>query len=336
MFRWESLVLPVLASLSISASLAKTPKDILADATRAIVYLEAQNAEGQTLLSGTGFIVTRDGYIVTVAHNFPDGAAKLFAVVGARQGVRFELEPRESNAERDVAVWQLPQSPSCRQLAPFSAVPPKVFDRVVALGFPADVGLTPAALSIQNLSTPRGLIRGDGLLQPGYSGGPVLNEDGEIIGIVQGGTIAGVQANDFIPIAPALELVRKRTSAVEPGKVEPYASSCYATCRHQSHGVERWGLVRPWPGSASPDGRAWSGRLNGGHGRKQVCDGLVAAYLAQNPGSQIDIPQDDEHLNEESSKNFLGHVEYRYWCKGTERRDPIYNSRQSDACPLWD
>lgn len=336
MNRWQGLLFAALASLMMSVALAKTPQEILADATRAIVHLEAQNVNGEFLISGTGFIVSRDGYIVTVAHNFPDGAAKLFAVIGARQGVRFELEPREINAERDVSVWQLPQSPSCRQVVPLSTSLPKVFDRVVALGFPGDVGLTPATLSVQNLSTPLGFVRGDGLLQPGYSGGPILNENGEAVGIVQGGTIAGAQANDFIPIVVALDLIRKRTAAVEPGKIEPYALSCYSKCRNQSHGVERWGTVRPWPGSASPDGRAWSGRLNGGHGRKQVCDGLVAAYLAQNPGSQIEIPQDDEHMNEESSKNIIRHVEYRYWCKGTERRDPIYNMRQSDACALWD
>ncbi|WP_082512129.1 serine protease [Rhizobium sp. Root1204] len=335
---WPHILLSVAALVPffLSEASANTPDEIFSDAARAIVYLEAQNSDGTILISGTGFIVSRDGYIITVAHNFPDGATKLFAVVGARQGVQFQLERREQDNERDVAIWQLPQSSSCRQIIPLSATSPKVFDRVLALGFPGDSGLTPGVIGIQNLSTPLGLLRGDGLLQTGYSGGPVMNESGEVIGIVQGGTIGGAQANDFIPIAAALDLLRKRTTTVELGKLEPYALSCYSKCRHPNHGVERWGTVQPWPGSASPDGKAWSGRLGGGNGRRQVCDGLIAAYLAQHPGSVIDVPNDNEHLNEESDKDILGHVEYRYWCRGTEMRDPVYKLQQSDSCPLWD
>lgn len=336
MFWRTGFVTATLSLLSFATiAFAKSPGEIFSEATRALVYLEAYNADGELLISGTGFIVSRNGYIVTVAHNFPDGADKLFGVIGARQGTRFELEPREQNVERDVAIWQLPQSSSCRQMLALSPAPAKEFDRVLAMGFPGDSGLEPASLNIRNPSTPQGMIRGDGLLQAGFSGGPVTNENGEVVGIIQGGTIGGVQANDFIPIAAALDLLRGRNSAIEPGKIEPYALSCYTSCRHPNHGIERWKIVRPWPGSASPDGKAWSGRLGGGNTRKQVCDSLVAAYLAHNPGGQIDIPQDDEHMNEESRKDILGRVEYRYWCKGTERRDPDYRLQQSEACPLW-
>jgi hypothetical protein len=35
---------------------------------------------------------------------------------------------------------------------------------------------------------------------------------------------------------------------------------------------------------------------------------------------------------EESRKDFLGHVEYRYFCKGLERSDPTYKASASAAC----
>ncbi|KFC69248.1 hypothetical protein FG93_03294 [Bosea sp. LC85] len=239
MVRWISATLLLaIACVSIhTAASAKSPHDILAESAEAIVFLEAQDTQGKVLITGTGFIVSRDGYVVTVAHNFSDGAAKLFAVIGARQGVRFQLDPREMNIEKDVAVWQLPQSSSCRHVIPLSATQPKVFDGVLAVGFPGDAGLTPNPLSIQNPSTRTGLIRGNGLLQPGYSGGPVLNESGEATGIVQGGTIAGAQANDFVPIAVALDLIRRRTMVVEPGKIEP----CLPAATH-SKTAPAWNL----------------------------------------------------------------------------------------------
>jgi hypothetical protein len=46
-------------------------------------------------------------------------------------------------------------------------------------------------------------------LEPGNSGGPVLNAGGKVVAIVQAGTTPGTSNNDLVPIAPAINLIKK-------------------------------------------------------------------------------------------------------------------------------
>ncbi|WP_164888310.1 MULTISPECIES: serine protease [unclassified Mesorhizobium] len=318
-----------------SAALAASPGEIIAKNTRAIVYLQAEDANGGVLERGTGFVVSHDGYIVTADHVFPDTADKLWAVIGQRQGTRFSLTRRERNQASDVALWQFPQTASCHYSVTISDKSVKVLDRAIALGFPRQEGLTPSALNITNLTSALGFYKTDGYLEPGNSGGPVFDEDGKVIALVEGGTIVGSDNNDVIPVAAALDLMRRRGVNAGIGSAVPFDTSCYASCRTASNGVESWGITEDWPGASSPDGRAHSGRLEGGHGPDAECNKLIAETLAVRPGAQIDVPRDKDHIGESSSKDILGHVTYEYWCKGTLRANPIYFERQSPDCGLW-
>lgn len=334
------LIFGVLVSVGATA---KTSQEIMAENTRAVVFIEtertARDSDGDpgVIERGTGFIVSHDGFIVTASHVVPDGANRTYwAVVGQREGgVRFPLTVRERNESVDVALLQMPQSASCRYAITISAQPLSVPAPVVALGFPRTEGLTPSLLNIVNLTSSLGFLKGDGFLQVGNSGGPVFNQEGQVVGIVQGGTMVGGEANDIIPIALAVDLMQRRGVRAGIGSPVPFDTSCYAFCRHPSHGIESWGVVRDWPGVSTeyPDGRAWSGQLPGGHNRPQECAKLVAAALARNPGAEISVPEDNEHMGEESHGSWP--TLYNYWCRGTLRTNPIYYSRQSSACDLW-
>lgn len=326
--------LAVLAIVLQAANLsATTPEEIIASNTRAIVYLQVEDVSGGVLDRGTGFIVSHDGYVVTVAHLRVEPTQKIWAVIGQRDGTRYQLVFRDADEKVDVALWQLPQSASCRYAVTLSDVRVNVLDRVLALGFPGNEGLTPSRISINNLTSQRGFYKADGYLRAGNSGGPVFNELGQVVAIVQGGTMPGTDNNDLIPIAPVINIAKKWGVQAGIDAPIPFANSCYASCRVPAHGVERWTVEKAW-------GPVDSGWLSGGHNRGDECNKLVAAAIAANPGAQIELLPGEgtpgsTGMWEESKKDTFGHVEYRYFCKGTLRSGPIFAEKQSPECGLW-
>lgn len=160
--------------------------------------------------------------------------------------------------------------------------------------------------------------------------GPVFDERGNVIGIVQGGTISGARSNDIVPIATGVAMVTKLGVLASVGKAVPFAESCYSSCRAPQHGIESWEHEDPWTDHTGP--------MNGGNNRTSMCNGLIAAKLAVSPpGSRIDLDTGAAGMWEDPpSKDFLGHVTYVYHCKGTLRSSPVYFEKRSSACQLWE
>lgn len=319
----KKLILALTALLLPGQAQAYTWKQITSQFTQSVVYLEALNEKGEVTESGTGFIVSHDGYIATAAHVKPRPGGKLLAVIGQRVGLQYPLEYRDADEADDVALWKLPQAAVCRPSVIISTKPINVLDRVLALGFPGTDGLTPARLGIINRSTPeRGFYRADAYIWPGFSGGPVFNENGRVIAIVQGGTMPGTGRNDLVPISLLTNLLRKR--GVEASYDEPrgYDISCYQTCPNPSK-IVGWAVQHPWNSGSS-------GWIGGGHNRTQECNKMVAAFKASHPGVNIEITSTGEN----HKKDLLGHVEYEYFCSGTMRSGPKYAVEPGPHCPL--
>ena len=204
----EAIVLETLATKSLPARAAQ----VAAAAWPSVVSIQTLDGEPPTgnLIGqkgkGAGFVIKDDGSILTNYHviacserivvTFADGMVSPAAVVS--------LQP-----ERDLAVLQPAQIPDDLQpvtLAASGEVRPG--DLVVAVGFPFGMGPSVSAgvVSGLNRSFPlpgraplTGLIKFDAAVNPGSSGGPLLNQDGEVVGVVTailnpspGGTFAGV------------------------------------------------------------------------------------------------------------------------------------------------
>lgn len=312
---------------------AASPQEILRRNSRAIVYLQVEDNNGQVLNRGSGFIVSQDGYIVTVAHLKVEPTQRMRAVIGQRDGTFYTLQFRAADDSSDIALWQLPQSTVCRHSITISTSHPKVMDRLLVIGFPGNDGLTPAAVNINNLTSALGFYKADGELRPGNSGAPAFNESGNVVAIVEGGAIAGAQNNDLIPIAPAVALLKKRGVQANIDQTVPFDEACYASCRHVSHGIERWEREAPW----GPKNTGW---LGGGNNRTDQCNSIIAAEKASDPAVEIELLPGEgiENLTgmwEKSKIDVFGRVEYKYFCKGTIRSNPVYVEKQSSACGLW-
>jgi S1-C subfamily serine protease len=180
-----------------------------------VVRIEA-GGEGRTSTEsaiGTGVIVNANGTIMTAAHVVA-GAATI--TVSYADGTRSTAVVARANAKQDIAMLipaKLPETVVPAALGGGVAVG----DDVVAIGNP--LGLTASTtngvVSGLNRSTSgsfgaiSGLIQFDAAVNPGSSGGPLINDQGRVVGIVvalanptDAGTFIGI--GFAVPIGAAL------------------------------------------------------------------------------------------------------------------------------------
>jgi S1-C subfamily serine protease len=180
-----------------------------------VVRIEA-DGEGRTDLEtavGTGVIVNTDGTILTAAHVVA-GADTI--TVGYADGTRSSAVVAQADAKRDIAALTPARLPETLVPAALGGGV-EVGDDVVAIGNP--LGLTASTsngvVSGLNRATRgksgdmSGLIQFDAAVNPGSSGGPLINDQARVVGIVvalanptNAGTFIGI--GFAVPIGAAL------------------------------------------------------------------------------------------------------------------------------------
>ncbi len=144
---------------------------------------------------GSGFIVDKSGIIVTNAHVVQDSnstANKITVLMDNQQEVTAKLLGTDPST--DIAVLKIePQGKTLRVLDLGDSSKLQVGDNVYAIGSPFELDgtLTQGIVSAINrtIDSPnqqfkiRGAIQTDAAVNPGNSGGPLLNASGEVIGI---------------------------------------------------------------------------------------------------------------------------------------------------------
>jgi len=139
---------------------------------------------------GTGVIVNADGTILT-AHHVVDHAASIEVVYA--DGTRSSAAVAAADEARDIAVLRPATLPSVVVPAVLGTDGMEVGLPVVAVGNPLGLDDTTTSGVISALdrtirgddgTAQGGLIQFDAAVNPGSSGGPLLNAAGEVIGIV--------------------------------------------------------------------------------------------------------------------------------------------------------
>lgn len=166
---------------------------------------------------GSGFFISSRGDILTNAH-----------VVGDAQNVRIVLSGRDKamvgevvkrDKMRDVAwIRPIDPLPGAITVLPVRAEWPGVGERVYAIGAPLQARMQDSVTSgivsalrknFPMMGTRQDFIQSDVTIQPGNSGGPLLDANGNIIGFAVAGLMDSAESstglNYFIPIASALK-----------------------------------------------------------------------------------------------------------------------------------
>ena len=141
----------------------------------------------QNIVSGSGFIISPDGYVVTNAHVIENARS---IHVNLEDGRAFETKLVGSDSYADIAVLKIDSKD-----LPFVELGDSsqllIGELAIAIGNPTGrlsgtvtSGII-SALDRELSQTPIALIQTDAALNPGNSGGALLNTYGEVIGINQ-------------------------------------------------------------------------------------------------------------------------------------------------------
>jgi serine protease Do len=162
---------------------------------------------------GSGFIISKDGYIITNNHVVGDADE-----VAVRFGQQLELVGKvlKRDPVRDVALIKVGLSQATA--IPLNLNGAKIAGEVYAIGSPQDIDLnntiTKGVVSAVRFDSRMGIrvIQSDVSTLGGNSGGPVTDDKGNVIAIVCYGRLGKrigeeVPLNFFIPIEDALEVL---------------------------------------------------------------------------------------------------------------------------------
>lgn len=136
---------------------------------------------------GTGFSISKDGLIITAYHIIED--AKIINV-HLKKGSFVSAKVLHSDPVNDLAVLKVETStPNFLQLAQMRSV--KTGDRVFTMGFPVssvlgqELKYTEGVVSsLSGIGDASSFLQITVPIQPGNSGGPLVNEKGEVVGII--------------------------------------------------------------------------------------------------------------------------------------------------------
>lgn len=185
-------------SANIDATLAMLEKDNPKGQVAATPPANIPAPPGGVSGSGSGFIVSPEGAILTNAH-VVQGCARI-SIEGAPAQVLAQ------NDEFDLALLAGP-TPSDAAIAPFAAFPAGLNADITVVGYPLNDVLGGLNVTRGAVSAQIG-IGGDGTrmqisapIQPGNSGGPVLDKTGAVVGVVVSRLRSRLRADDSLDIA---------------------------------------------------------------------------------------------------------------------------------------
>jgi S1-C subfamily serine protease len=276
--------------------------------------------QGGGIATGSGFVLDKDGYILTNAHVVED--AREVGVRFTEESDLVEAKVVGADLSSDLAVLKVDpdDAPKLVPLKLGDSADMRVGDPVIAIGNPFGYSRTVttgivSALQRQ-ITAPNNfqidnVIQTDASINPGNSGGPLIDAHGEVIGInsqiATGGASGSVGIGFAIPVNTAKEIVPQLE---QDGEVErPYLGVTTTTVTEQvaqdlNLPVDQGALVQ----EVVPDGPADNAGLRGG--RTAIAQGLKVggdlivkfdgqdieqsgdvadAILGRNPGDTVTI-----------------------------------------------
>lgn len=226
-----------IASFQVAATTASNQPDVIAkivsSSRDSVVLIETFDAAHNSLALGSGFIVSTDGKILTNFHVIKGASS---AVAKLANGSLFAIDGMIVGSEPDDVALLKVSGNGLRALRLGNSSDVVAGQHVIALGSPLGLQNTVSDGIVSALRTvdTRTWIQTTAPISPGNSGGPLLDLDGKVIGIITAYIRGGENLNLAIPINAAKTLV---SSALKPvalnnigqspsaGQTPPYAAS---------------------------------------------------------------------------------------------------------------
>lgn len=199
---------------------------------------------GRSQGAGTGFLIDRDGHIITNRH-VVSGARDVTVDIAGKKNIAAKVLGEDP--EIDVAVVKIEPSAGLTPLPLGDANKLQVGDRVIAIGnalnLPGGPTVTTGIVSAKGRQlsdvdqsgrtvTLSGLIQTDAAINPGNSGGPLINLAGEVVGVntavaADPGNPGGSTAAQNIGFAQNINDVKMAAENIIAGKTAPQQTKAY-------------------------------------------------------------------------------------------------------------
>ncbi len=205
--------------------------------SKGVVAIKAITANGED--EGTGIVLNEKGLILTNDHVIAGATSVTVEANGSSSTTRSAKIVGEE-ANKDLALISVdPSGLGLKALTLASSSPVQVGDAVYAIGNPygLEETLTKGIVSAlgREISAPdgskiTGAIQTDAALNPGNSGGPLLNEEGDVIGVnsqiaSDASTVGGSQPGSTgVGFAISSDTVTEVVKKIEAGQGVTYAS----------------------------------------------------------------------------------------------------------------
>ena len=160
-----------------------SPHDVYQNAKDSVAYITTGVG------TGSGFVISDDGYLVTNAHVVEGANGKIQAKIG--DGKTLDAKLVGQDASTDLALLKVDAS-NLKPLTLGDSSTVQVGDPAYAIGNPfgLDRTLTTGVISAlqRQISSPNGfsiddVLQTDAAINPGNSGGPLFNDQGQVIGV---------------------------------------------------------------------------------------------------------------------------------------------------------
>ena len=147
----------------------------------AIVAIDANLDDGFS--AGTGCVIRSDGVILTGSHVIED--AKDIDVTTYNGKIYKASVLAKMGKNKDLALLKIDAKSPLKTISFGNSEEVKVGQKVLAIGNPFGFAGTLTSGIVSRIDYAKGRIQTDAAINPGCSGGPLLNSRGEVIGISQ-------------------------------------------------------------------------------------------------------------------------------------------------------
>ncbi len=253
--------------------------------------------QSQSTATGTGFVIDKDGHVVTASH-VVDGASAI--TITFEDGVTRTAKLLGQDDATDVAVLKVdPAGMTLHPLKLASSATLDVGDEVAAIGDPFgyERSISTGIVSgvDRTIEAPNGFtvahaIQTDAALNPGNSGGPLLNAAGEVVGIADQIATGAAKQNAGVGFAVPIDLVTAELAKLKAGQKITHAYLGVAT---SGASTSTRGAVL---GTLTAGGPAADAGLRAGDVVTKLGDApvtnandLVAAIADHQPGDRVKV-----------------------------------------------
>jgi S1-C subfamily serine protease len=246
-----TVVSPALSQSSPTPTPTPWEETVVANNAGCIVFItiEATRKNGlPDTPTGTGFIVSAQGYVLTCNHVVPFGtnykSVKITGAVGGRQLAAYQLERIRGDEEDDLCLLRLPYRPTpWPSVQCISNSKTGMGTHALALGFPMNLELQATQGIITSTFGEHGRWMTDIPVNPGTSGGPVFNNTGGVVAVVRGGRQDAQNINELIPISFAGELLQRIGSPAITTRNQAVQRSAEELANTNTKLEESWAVI---------------------------------------------------------------------------------------------